>query len=356
MAETLRTIYGNSLWLQDIDRTVESLPELSELEGKSVLVTGANGLICSAVIDVLMRYNESHGNSIRVIAAGRSEERIKARFKPFLDSESFRFMHYDALSSEPLEFNADFIIHGAGIAHPAAISSDPVGTIMGNVISTNAILNHMAHTGRGQRFVYISSSEVYGRRTEGNLRPFSENDYGYVDILNFRSCYPMGKRSSETLCVNYAEEYGADTVIVRPGHIYGPTASPDDSRVSSAFAYSAAKGEDLIMKSAGLQLRSWCYCPDCAAGILKVLLRGKTANAYNIPGDIMSIREMSELLAKFGGVKLIREGASENELRAFNPMNNSSLDGSKLEALGWKNIFDAQTGFKHTIEILRDMI
>ena len=150
MVKTLRTIYGNSLWLQDIDRTVESLPELSELEGKSVLVTGANGLICSAVIDVLMRYNEPHGNSIRVIAAGRSKERIKARFKPFLDSESFRFMHYDALSSEPLDFNADFVIHGAGNAHPVAMTSDPVGTIMGNVMGTNSILDYVVRgTGGG---------------------------------------------------------------------------------------------------------------------------------------------------------------------------------------------------------------
>ena len=166
----------------------------------------------------------------------------------------------------------------------------------------------------------------------------------------------MGKRSAETLCVNYAEEYGADAVIVRPGHIYGPTASVNDSRVSSSFAYKAAKGEDIVMKSDGMQLRSWCYCLDCASGILKVLLRGRTANAYNIPGEIMTIREMSEMLAKFGGVKVIREGASEDERRIFNPMNNSSLDGSKLQALGWKNIFDAQTGFRHTVEILRDMM
>ena len=140
MVKALRTIYGNSLWLQDIDRTVESLPELAELEGKSVLVTGANGLICSAVIDVLMRYNEAHDDSINVIAAGRNEAKIRARFRPFLDRKSFRFMHYDALNPEPVNCNADFVIHGAGNAHPAVMSSDPVGTIMGSFISTNTLL------------------------------------------------------------------------------------------------------------------------------------------------------------------------------------------------------------------------
>ncbi len=110
------------------------------------------------------------------------------------------------------------------------------------------------------------------------------------------------------------------------------------------------------MKSDGLQLRSWCYSPDCAGAILKVLLCGENSNAYNIPGEIMTIREMSETLARFGGVKVIREGASENEQKSFNPMNNSSVDGAKLEALGWKNIFDAQTGLSHTVEILREQI
>lgn len=204
--------------------------------------------------------------------------------------------------------------------------------------------------------LYISSSEVYGKRADGNLQPFTENDYGYVDLLNMRSCYPVGKRAAETLCVSYAAEYGIDAVIVRPGHIYGPTASVNDSRVSSAFAYNAARGENIIMKSDGLQLRSWCYCLDCASAILKVLLRGEKSNAYNIPGEILTIRQMSERLAKFGGVELLREGATEQEMKAFNPMNNSSIDGSKLEALGWKNIFDADTGLKHTVDILKSIV
>lgn len=166
----------------------------------------------------------------------------------------------------------------------------------------------------------------------------------------------MGKRSAETLCVNYAAQYGVDDVIVRPGHVYGPTASVQDSRVSSAFAYSAARGERIVMKSAGRQVRSWCYCVDCASAVLKVLLRGEAANAYNIPGEILNIREMSERLAQIGGIELVCEEASESERRAFNPMDNSSLDGSKLEALGWRNIFDADTGLEHTVEILRHVI
>ena len=190
-----------------------------------------------------------------------------------------------------------------------------------------------------------------------NFKPFTENDYGYIDRLDARSCYPVGKRAAETLCVSYYAEYGVDSVIVRPCHIYGPQIGNARSRIASAFACNAAKGENLIMKSDGLQLRSWCYCLDCASAILKVLLRGESANAYNIPGEIMTIREMSEKLADLGGVRLIRGGASENERKFFSPMNkHSAVNGAKLNLLGWRNIFDADTGLKHTVEILRHVI
>lgn len=355
MAE-MTGIYSGGLWLSDIDRVIHALPELGTLSGKSVLITGAGGLICSTVADVLIRWNESHNGreNIGIIAAGRNKAKISGRFGEFSGREYFTFIDYDASRAEIPALNADYVIHGAGNAHPSAMSAEPVETMLANIIGINAIMKASGHNVK--RVLYISSSEVYGRRADGNSAPFTENDYGYVDILNPRNCYPMAKRAGETLCASYAAEYGADIVIARPGHVYGPSALPNDSRVSSAFAYLSAKRENIIMKSDGLQLRSWCYSPDCAGAILKLLLCGENSNAYNIPGEIMTIREMSEILAESGGVKVIRENASENERKAFNPMNNSSVDGAKIEALGWKNIFDAHTGLSHTVEIIRKRI
>ncbi|MBQ7168984.1 MAG: NAD-dependent epimerase/dehydratase family protein [Synergistaceae bacterium] len=346
-------IYAGGLWLSDIGLVSASLPELDSLAGKSVVITGAGGLICSTVIDTLIHWNESHHgrDSIRIIAAGRNRAGIAERFGEFSGRGYFTFMEYDALSAEIPPITADYVIHGAGNAHPSAMSSEPAETMLANITGINAILR--ASMNAVKRVLYISSSEVYGRRTNGNTAPFTENDYGCVDILNPRSCYPVAKRAAETLCSCYVSEYGADVVIARPGHVYGPSASANDSRVSSAFAYLAARHENIIMKSDGQQLRSWCYSPDCAGAIIKLLLCGENANAYNIPGEIMTIREMSGILAEAGGVKVIREGASENERRVFNPMNNSSVDGTKLESLGWKNIFDAKTGLTHTVDILR---
>ena len=147
-----------------------------------------------------------------------------------------------------------------------------------------------------------------------------------------------------------------ESVIVRPGHIYGPTASPHDNRVASAWAYSVARGEDIVMKSDGSQIRSYCYCLDCASAILKVLLSGENCHAYNIsnPDSIISIKEMAEILAASAGVQLRMELPTEEERKGFNPMSNSSLESTSLLNLGWAGCFDATTGFDHTVRIIRE--
>ena len=140
MVKELSRIYSSDLWLQDLDSITASLPELSQLNGKSVLITGANGLICSAVVDLLIRHNETHGGTIHIVAAGRSPERMCARFGTFCDKDYFTFMHYDASSPESVNFSADYVIHGASNAHPAAMSTEPVETMLSNFLGTNKFL------------------------------------------------------------------------------------------------------------------------------------------------------------------------------------------------------------------------
>ena len=111
------------------------------------------------------------------------------------------------------------------------------------------------------------------------------------------------------------------------------------------------------MKSDGSQIRSYCYCLDCAAAILKVLLDGESVKAYNIsnPDSVITIRKMAELLATVAGISVKIEIPTEKEIKAFNPMSDSSLDGSELLALGWRGLFDAERGFSHTVEILKEL-
>ncbi|MBR5336719.1 MAG: NAD-dependent epimerase/dehydratase family protein [Lachnospiraceae bacterium] len=348
-------ISESKLWISDIDEVTDALPALSELSGKGVMITGCGGLICSAVVDVLIRWNETHDEKIKIYAAGRNREKVMKRFEPFTGRGWFEYVQYDATSEDnKLPDYCDYIIHGAGNASPNNIVKEPVETMLGNITGMKSLLEY-ARAGKAGRILLISSSEVYGKKESD--RPNKVDEYGSIDILDPRSSYSVGKCAAETLCVSYGDEYGVDSVIIRPGHIYGPTASETDNRVSSAWAYAVSRGEDIVMKSDGSQIRSYCYCLDCASAILTVLLKGEKSQAYNIsnPESVISIKEMAELLAESAGVSLKMELPTDAEKKGFNPMKNSSLDATELESLGWKGQFDAGRGFAHTVEIIKEI-
>ena len=348
------SINDNDLWLKDIDKAIEILPEMYELSGKRIMITGCTGLICSAITDVLIRWNQKHDEKIRIIAACRNAEKVHSRFSPFDSEQWFDSVHYDAISTEnELPLKCDYIIHGASNSTPKMIAREPVETMLSNFLGVKYLLDYARETDVS-RLLYISSSEVYGKKEEN--RPYQTDDYGYIDLLNPRNSYSVGKRAAETLCISYAEEYGVESVIVRPGHIYGPTSSENDNRVSSAWIHSASRGQDIIIKSDGSQVRSYCYCVDCASAVLKVLIKGEKRHAYNIsnPESVISIRELAETIVKKSDVKLKRKTPDEEEKLSFNPMNNSSLDGTELTKLGWQPLFDIGIGISHTIEILKN--
>lgn len=309
-------------------------------------------MICSAVAELLFHLNRTRKADIKIILAGRSRERAEKRFYPFSEGADYTFRYYDATKNEFFTIYADYIIHGASNASPAAFRSQPVETMLSNLIGLNCLLDAAARN-HIKRLLYVSSSEIYGQREK--TLPYCEEDYHYIDILNPRAAYPSAKRAAETLCVAYGEEYGVDTVIVRPGHIYGPSITDSDDRASSQFARAAVQGKPIVMKSAGSQLRSYCYTLDCASAILTVLLNGEKGQAYNISNSVsvVSIRDVAEMMAQAAKTSVVFSTPSDKERRGYNMMENSALNAAKLEALGWKAKFDIESGVKRTIAILK---
>lgn len=334
------------IYKDDISKVVKYF-DFTSLSGKTIFITGATGLICSALVDVLIVLKK-RGVDVRIIAAGRNSSRIIDRFNN--DVTPFE---YDAMSPVNMPEGIDYIVHGAGNASPELYISKPVETMLSNITGVNNLLEYCV--GRNIRMVYISSSEVYGLKESKDA--FVESRYGYIDQDNIRNSYSESKRASEMLCRSYAKEFGVNISMVRPGHIYGPTASQKDKRISSDFAYKAAKGENLDMHSPGLQKRSYCYCVDCACAILMVLINGKIGEAYNIgTEDITSIYEMAHILAETGNVSLTATEPTEEERKSFNPMDNSSLSVEKLQMLGYKQVFPAKVGLDHTVKILKELM
>lgn len=338
----------NRLYSEDVEAAARTIERLGVSQSR-ILVTGATGLIGSAVVDVLLKMNDIFGAGNVVYATSRSERKALERFG---ERSDLKAVAYDATKELDFDFPVDYVIHGASNASPDKYVSAPVDTMLSNFLGLFRLMEYAKRVG-AKRVLYVSSSEVYGNKTV--LSPFKEDDYGRVDILNVRSSYAESKRASETLAAAYSAQFGLDTVMVRPGHVYGPQAQETDKRISSDFARKAARGQELVMKSEGRQMRSYCHALDAATAILTVLVKGERATAYNIsnPDSVITIREMAEMLAKAGEVPLRFELPNAAEKAAFNPMENSSLDATRLLALGWKCHFDAESGLRRTVQVLK---
>lgn len=346
----MKNILTSQIYLSDIEKVIANF-DLQPLQGCSIIVTGGLGLICSSFVDLLVHYNTIKNANLKIYVADINADYFGIRYS---HCPCVEYIPYDATKPISFDLEADYIIHGAGLASPELYVSKPVETMLSNF---NGVLNLLeyAKAHRVKRMLYISSSEVYGNKTTED--PFEESSFGSVDINAIRSSYSEAKRASEVLCKSFASEYDVDVVIVRPGHIYGPTASSRDKRISSEFAYWAAQGKSLEMKSLGLQKRSYCYCLDCTSALLSVLLHGTKGESYNIgPDEITSIRQMAQILADAGQVSLIIDEPTDADLKQFNPMNNSSLNNSKLKSIGYRDSFSVYEGLTHTVAILREIL
>lgn len=302
----------------------------SKLSGCNILVTGATGLIGGCLVEALML---NPNKNYQVYASGRNEERARKRFAEFADDAAFHFVQYDVLEPLTSDVNFDYIIHAASNASPNFFATKPVEVIKSNIQGLSNLMEYGLSHGM-KRMLYVSSGEVYG---EGDGRVFTEDYSGYVNCTSPRSCYPSSKRAAETLCVSYVQEYGADVVIARPCHTYGPHFTEADNRVYAQFIRNVLRGEDIVMKSTGAQFRSWCYVVDCVSAMLHILLKGENGQAYNIAdaSSNISIKELAEMIAEIGGKKVVIDLPSDAEKAGFNVVTKSVFDTSKLSSLGW---------------------
>lgn len=339
------------VYKEDLVEAQQNIPNLKDLKGKSIFITGAGGLICSAIVDFLFLLNDLKDYKMKIFVGARDKTKIYERFKIFIHREDFHFIQYDANKPLKCKYSFDYIIHGAGNANPALYIKQPVETMLGNILGIKNILEYSIKF-PARKVLYISSSEVYGKKE--NVEIYNEEDYNFLDILDIRACYPSAKRATETLCIAYLKEFGIKTVIARPGHIFGPTVTKNDNRASSQFAKDVLLGKDIIMKSSGNQLRSYCYVIDCVTAILTILLNGKAGEAYNISNEssLVSIRDVAEEFAKISDRKVIFENPSEEETKSYNLMSNSCLSSKKLELLGWTGKYNLKKGVKHTYECM----
>ena len=288
-----------------------------------------------------------------IITNSRSRKKLEKKFNDYLSNPFFKYWIGDINSEINCDEKVDYIINCASNTHPLQYATDPVGTILTNILGTNNLLK-FAVKSIAKKVVFLSSVEIYGENIY-NIDKFKENEMGYIDCNSLRAGYNEGKRAGEALCQAYIEKEGINISIVRLPRIYGPTVKPDDTKVMSQFINNAIKKENIILKSDGNQYFSYLYVADAVSGILRVLIAGENGEAYNL-GNIKSdirLKDLAKIIAKLAGVKVIYELPEETEKKGFSKATIARLDYNKImNNLKWKPNYPIETGLERTIKII----
>jgi len=329
----------SDLYLDDADIMIEIDVPWDKLYGATILISGANGYVPSYFVHAFIRRNDLYNAGIKVIALCRSEKRAMERFGNYTDRDDFKLLIQD-VCDPVLNCHTDYIIHAAS---PAGMSSryiSHVDTYSINVLGCRNLLE-LAQKNKCAGFMLVSSVDIYG--SSNNLEThqrFSEDFSGYIDILNPRNAYALGKRGAETLCACYHAQYGVPAVIARPFQIMGPGIALDDGRLHIDFISQMLESDRILLKSDGTALRSFMYITDAVSGMLFTMLKGTPCEAYNIVDENgeASVRGLAELMASLCCNKIINieYDVTQRETPAVKYAPSVTLGCSeRLRALGW---------------------
>ena len=321
-----------------------------KLKNKTVMITGASGMVGSYMLYVLLMLNDEKHYGIKVDAVMRNVNKLPEEIR---NREDVNVVVADVTKDIPDVGDIDYIIHAASPASPLIMQNQPVETIAANTIGTFKTLE-LAKEKNAEGYLFISSREIYGQPDEGQ-EFFYENTYGFVDQLNPRSCYSEGKKAAETMCVCFHEEYGLNTNIARLAHTYGPGMSIYDGRVQADFLKNVYHNEDIVLKSEGTAVRTYTYIADAIAGMYRILLDSEDI-VYNIGNEAgkVSIRDLAEILVSIypeRGLKLVFD-IPEGGTKGTAPYTLGILSSEKLRKLGWDPKYSVKDGFKRTLEYL----
>ena len=306
-----------------------------ELRGRKILVTGATGTVGLAVVRALFTANTKYGLGIRIVASGRNCRKTKQLTECF----GAEFVEHDIRYPFIVSGNVDYIFHCAAVTKSSEMVAHPVEVIETSIKGTENVLA-LAREKRVQSMVYLSSMEVYGI-TDSTLAWVTEDDLGYIDLKNPRSCYPESKRICECLCNCWYSQHGVPVKTARLAQTFGAGTPEKDSRVFAQFARSAIAGKDIILHTEGNSQGNYCYISDAVRGLFLLLLKGTDGEAYNIvnPDASMTIRQMAELVADEiceDRVAVIVDKPEDIEKQGYPPDTTMRLCAEKIEKLGWR--------------------
>ena len=303
---------------------------------KKVLVTGGAGFVGSHLCERLLK----EGND--VVCLDNYFTGQKQNIVHLLNNPYFELIRHDV--TNPFYIEVDEIYNLACPASPIHYQYNPIKTMKTSVMGA---INMLGLAKRVKaKILQASTSEVYG---DPQIHPQTESYWGHVNPIGERSCYDEGKRSAETLFVNYHKQNNVRIKIIRIFNTYGPRMHPNDGRVVSNFIVQALKGNDITVYGDGQQTRSFQYVDDLIEGMVRMMASPETfTGPVNIgnPNEftIMQLAELVILLTHSKS-KIIRMPLPSDDPTQRQP----NIDLAKKE-LDWEPKIQLKEGLIKTID------
>lgn len=260
--------------------------DFSFLKNKTILITGASGLIGLHLLSALKKSQKDLNITIY------TWNKTKKDIFNFL-FENCNTIYSDITEVTNLDFLPEFdlIIHSSGYGQPSKFLQNKIKTIEINTTVTLRLLNKLKPNGT---FLFVSSSEVYNGLYDNNI---TEDQIGLTNPTHPRSPYIESKRCGESIC-NIFRENGRDVKVVRLGITYGPGTQIGDTRVINSLIDKGLKNETIDLLDNGSSIRSFCYIKDAIEMIWNIILKGKNF-IYNVSNNQnMSILDLSKIIGK----------------------------------------------------------
>ena len=326
--------------------------QLSWLQNKCIVVTGAAGFLGSHLCDRLL------AEGARVIGVDNLITGSEKNIRHLKDNPDFTFIKADV--TQPAEsylpsLLIDGILHFASPASPPRYQAKPVETYLVNSIGTHYLLQYLKKFHPSARFFFASTSEVYG---DPGVHPQPEEYWGNVNPNGIRSCYDEGKRLGETICGVHQRDFGMDVRIVRIFNTYGPRMDKSDGRIIPNFASQAMAGKPITIYGDGNQTRSFCYVDDLVEGILRYFsaadLSGETINLGN-PEEYTALEAARVIWKSVHADDSEPIFAFESE-KSDDPTRRKPDIAKATRLLDWQPTIPFAEGLKKTITYFRDEI
>lgn len=300
-----------------------------ELEDKTVLITGATGLIGYNLVRALLYCVKK----LKIIAVTRDVRGAQKRFEDVAD-DRLSFCESEIEALKDLDDDIDYIIHGAANTSSRFFIEHPVECINTIIQGTENMLE-IARLKQVKSFVFLSSMEVYGYPTEGDK--VRETDPCYLNSTEVRNSYPIAKIAAEALCKSYFTENGIPVKILRLTQTFGPGVKYEDARVFAEFARCAIEKKSIVLKTEGKTKRNYLYTADAVTAILVILLKGINGEAYNVANEdtYCSIKQFAEIVAMNYHID-VRNEIQDISINGYAHDLYMNLDTTKLQSTGWK--------------------